>query len=392
MAINGSIHVYPAREMLALDMAEVIAATYTGKDGIIQGCTISVVDGKLHMTKGRMIIMGRLCVVDSDGDFDLPDDISGKTDTQHRYVMAVCDLTASEPFYVKIFSASEYYAVEEADARDSADNYINFNVNNGVHMFKLGTVDIDPATGTVTGWKPFASASIKNNSTQGATVNNELTNIRTLVTNVKTEITNAYKAADNVINNSINYLKAYCGYNLKRAWASSKFELKWKEQTGIRILPGMTLYVYFRKEYDSVDMNYYIPFGASSDEITNYRNQARSRYNEAVANNPSKAVLMYECNQGGPASKIAYQSAATNPPSYTPTYDQYGVRSTVDTRKVAAAVSGVDLSGGTGTKYVVLTTFGMNGTNLFVGLHNVSTGSDIVIVNVRILVLYVQNE
>lgn len=380
--MNADIRIYPAAELSALDMAELMNAALLN-DGILQGCGLSVSSNELHIASGRMVIKGRLAVVTA-GTIERPEDVLSR---QTCHVCAICDLNADTPFTIENLKQGDY---DELVSRASGYTGDTFNVNNGVALLELGTTVVDPSEGVVS--VAAASGLSGKNATKVNALTGDVSNIRTLVTNVKTEITNAYKAADNVINNSINYLKAYCGYNLKRAWASSKFELKWKEQTGIRILPGMTLYVYFRKEHDSVDMNYYIPFGASSDEITNYRNQARSRYNEAVANNPSKAVLMYECNQGGPASKIAYQSAATNPPSYTPAYDQYGVRTGVDTRKVAAAVSGVDLSSGTATKYAVLTTFGMNGTNLFVGLHNVSTGSDIVIINVRISVLYVQNE
>ena len=380
--MNADIRIYPAAELSALDMAELMNAALLN-DGILQGCGLSVSSNELSIASGRMVIKGRLAVVTA-GAIERPEDVLSR---QTCHVCAICDLNADTPFTIENLKQGDY---DDLVSRASGYTGDTFNVNNGVAFLELGTTVVDPSVGVVS--VAAASGLSGKNATKVNALAGDVSSIRTLVANVKTEITNAYKAADNVINNSINYLKAYCGYNLKRAWASSKFELKWKEQTGIRILPGMTLYVYFRKEYDSVDMNYYIPFGANSDEIANYRNQARSRYNEAVAKNPSKAVLMYECNQGGPASKIAYQSAPTNPPTYTPTYDQYGVRTGVDTRKIAAAVSGVDLSGGTGTKYAVLTTFGMNGTNLFVGLHNVSTGSDIISINVRILALYVQNE
>lgn len=385
MAISGSIHIYPAREMLALDMAELIAATYINKDGIIQGCAFSIVNGKLHMTKGRMIIMGRLCVVDSDGDFDLPDDISGKTDTQHRYVMAVCDLTASEPFYVKIFSASEYYAVEEADSMNSADDYINFNVNNGVHIFKLGTVDINPATGAVTAWKPFAAASIKNNKTQTSAMNNSVTELRTELTNTITTNVNAIKDSGNTtvslatLNSWVNYLK-------KRAFAIGKWHFENREFDGVVIGGNKVVTVRFPSTW--YFNRVMIPFASSNstaaaataaNDAMEYITQAKQ---QAMANKRLwSGIACY--NDGAVIAKEKYT------PSLSIPNDKYGVPTDINPNyypvgQIAIVINNAS-SGGANYGNCLIQSFGWDGDNFFyVRVRNVGSGQAKVNVIARI--------
>ena len=389
MAINGSIHIYPAREMLALDMAELIAATYINKDGIIQGCAFSIVNGKLHMTKGRMIIMGRLCVVDSDGDFDLPDDISGKTDTQHRYVMAVCDLTASEPFYVKIFSASEYYAVEEADAMNSADDYINFNVNNGVHMFKLGTVDINPATGAVTAWKPFAAASVKNNKTQTSATNNSVTELRTELTNTITTNVNAIKDSGNTtvslatLNSWVNYLK-------KRAFAIGKWHFENREFDGVVIGGNKVVTVRFPSTW--YFNRVMIPFASSNstaaaataaNDAMEYITQAKQ---QAMANKRLwSGIACY--NDGSVIAKEKYT------PSLSIPNDKYGVPTDINPNyypvgQIAIVINNAS-SGGANYGNCLIQSFGWDGDSFFyVRVRNI--GSSQAKVNVIARIAFVQ--
>lgn len=389
MAISGSIHIYPAREMLALDMAELIAATYIGKDGIIQGCAFSIVNGKLHMTKGRMIIMGRLCVVESDGDFDLPDDISGKTDTQHRYVMAVCDLTASEPFYVKIFSASEYYAVEEADAMNSADDYVNFNANNGVHMFKLGTVDINPATGAVTAWKPFAAASIRNNKIQAGATNNSVTKLRTELTNTINTNVNTIKDSGNAtvslatLNSWVNYLK-------KRAFAINKWHFDNREFDGVVIGGNKVVTVRFPSTW--YFNRVMIPFASSNStaakeqkvhEATVYIDEA---HETAIKNKRLwSGIACY--NDGVVFVKQKYT------PSLSIPNDKYGVPTDINPNYYPVGPISIVInnasSGGANYGNCLIQTFGWDGDNFFyVRIRNVGSGQ--AKVNVIARIAYVQ--
>ena len=130
--LNGQIKIYPATEMLAVDMAELMKAAYLFQ-GRIQGCRISVNSSRdLVMTSGRMVILGRLGYF-SGGTIPVP---SVSNDTACS-VYAVCELSDSDvQFYVTVLTASQYNT--QLKPKIDAVTTEFFNRNNGTYAVKLG--------------------------------------------------------------------------------------------------------------------------------------------------------------------------------------------------------------------------------------------------------------
>lgn len=149
--VSAEIKVHPGKELLALDFAEIMDASLINS-GIIQGCAITLESGVLKMASGRIMIKGRLGLI-TGGDIELPT-ISTEADCK---LLAVCDLRADTPFYVRLVSNAEYETLS-ADADRYQDT---FNVGNGVAFVDLGTAHVNPASGVVTRWTPSANAVVK---------------------------------------------------------------------------------------------------------------------------------------------------------------------------------------------------------------------------------------
>ena len=92
--VSADIPIYPNKEMLSVDMAEIMDAAIL-KSGIIQGCAISLSAGSLNITDGRIVIKGRLGVV-TGGVIPVPTLDTTTTCT----LVAVCDLSSTNPFYI----------------------------------------------------------------------------------------------------------------------------------------------------------------------------------------------------------------------------------------------------------------------------------------------------
>lgn len=146
--VSADLRIFPNKEMFSVDMAEVLDAAIL-KDGIIQGCSISITNGVLNITAGRIVVSGRLGVVTA-GSIPIPTLSSQQTCS----VVAVCDLRASaNPFYVAIMDADGLQTLNSA--KSSGDG---FNVEGTLDYVVLGTVVVNPVTGLVSDWTPSAAA------------------------------------------------------------------------------------------------------------------------------------------------------------------------------------------------------------------------------------------
>ena len=146
------LRVFPGKEMMAIDMAEALDAAMI-YSGIVQGCTIHYESQKLSIDSGRIIIKGRIGVV-TGGDLDEYPELSSETSCK---LLAVCDLSADTPFYLRYFTTAEFEAL-----RAAAENISDFNAGNGIAWVTLGTAKINPATQRVTEWTPGAAATTRN--------------------------------------------------------------------------------------------------------------------------------------------------------------------------------------------------------------------------------------
>ncbi len=117
MAVTAEIKVFPGKEMKALDMAEALEGAFVTYYCILQGCEVSLNNGKLNVTSGSIIIKGRVAAV-TGGEIDEYPSVSS-TSTLH--LLAVCDLAADTPFYIRLFSQSEYETL--AARRDSVTDF-----------------------------------------------------------------------------------------------------------------------------------------------------------------------------------------------------------------------------------------------------------------------------
>ena len=144
--VSADLRIFPNKEMFSVDMAEVIDAAIL-KDGIIQGCAISITNGVLSIAAGRIVVGGRMAVVTA-GDVPIPTLSSQQTCT----LVAVCDLrTSGNPFYISIVDAAGLQTLNSA--KSTGDG---FNVEGTLNYVSLGTIVVDPSTGTVSNWTPNA--------------------------------------------------------------------------------------------------------------------------------------------------------------------------------------------------------------------------------------------
>lgn len=142
--VSADLRIFPNKEMFSVDMAEVLDAAIL-KDGIIQGCSISITNGVPNITAGRIVISGRLGVITA-GSIPIPTLSSQQTCS----VVAVCDLrTSANPFYVAIVDTDGLQTLNSA--KSSGDG---FNVEGTLDYVVLGTVVVNPVTGLVSNWTP----------------------------------------------------------------------------------------------------------------------------------------------------------------------------------------------------------------------------------------------
>lgn len=228
MAVTAEIKVFPGKEMKALDMAEALEGAFIPYHSILQGCDVTLNNGKLTVASGSMILKGRVATV-TGGEIDEYPSVSTVSTLQ---LLAVCDLQADTPFYIRLFSPSEYEALA---AR--RNNFTDFNSENGVWFMRLGNATFNPATNQITEWTPNADDEIRQQNRNSylylnSKISNNDTAVRQLITTNVNTINNNVTASHNLLTQKIN---AWSTYLHKRALAS------WKFVQGTFVVPSFTI-------------------------------------------------------------------------------------------------------------------------------------------------------
>lgn len=151
----GEAKIYPACEMKAVDMAELVKAMVmfsgerrTGSSripvngGVIQGCRLAVPSSgtsTLRVSPGRIIICGRLAEFKpAEGSNYIYLSAPSVATPSICIVVAVCDLSDQEhPFYITV--------VKNTDSLDAAASLTldeDFNLDNGLRYLRLATVKV----------------------------------------------------------------------------------------------------------------------------------------------------------------------------------------------------------------------------------------------------------
>ncbi len=204
--MNAEIRVYPGMEMMAVDMAEVLHAALP-ESCVIQGCSLTLNGGSVHVASGRISIKGRLAYVE-EGDVDA----YTVSTTEQAHLCAICDLgLPTNPFQIRILSNSEYnsmYQSQQSAVRDKDGDVFNTS-DDGIALLKMATVTISPGVGvskitTIAAGKPRHS---KNYIDEGDA------KVQKNVDNLNSKETTHYKS-----------LTAWRDHLLKRTHSKSKFK------------------------------------------------------------------------------------------------------------------------------------------------------------------------
>lgn len=152
--VSVDIHIYPQKELTSRDMAELMETTIPDHSGIVHGCEVTLSNGVLTVSSGRVVIRGRLGVV-TGGTVPLPT-LSAR---EKCTLVVVCDLSAETPFYISLVNDAGYNDLESAAV--PVDDYETFNSTNGLDFFNLGTCYVDPATNRVSDWSAYDVNTLK---------------------------------------------------------------------------------------------------------------------------------------------------------------------------------------------------------------------------------------
>lgn len=354
--MNAEIVIFPAQEISALDMAELMDAALL-RDGILQGCELSVdSDHELQITSGRMIIKGRLAIVTA-GQIDRPE---GILTSQTCYVTAICDLTGENPFTIEMLKQGEH-----SDLVNRAADYTDasFNVNNGVAIFELGTTTVDPTVG-VTAFTPIATDQrlAKNRAAITAGVQKDL-NSQIALENQHWEKHELWRQ------------------QIARRWHKrSNFATNLINADGLNLPANTSGTFVFRKEYDGT-LYIFKPSGSGADSIPSIPGPSivldkRYAYNgRATGTNPG---IM----------------ADTDPVEVAPSqqYDpEYHIPINVNDKKVHFGIVGVQIdnatSGGAGSANCVLQSYYTDSKHVIIKIRN--TGSTAAVLKISVRSLYI---
>ena len=140
--MDGIAKIYPAKELKAVDMAELMKAALMF-NGVLHGCQISISSNRLRMTPGRIAIFGRMAEFEAGAGesylyFEAPS-VSART---KFIICAISDLNnTSNPFYISLLGPSAYNSlVAEVDGGPDDENY---NITGGKRFVRLGEVYYD---------------------------------------------------------------------------------------------------------------------------------------------------------------------------------------------------------------------------------------------------------
>lgn len=155
MSATADIRIYPGKELFASDMAEILRAALVDS-GKIQGCVISLSDGVLSISSGRLAVAGRVGVV-TGGTIPTP----ALSANAQCTVVAICDLSReNEPLRIEMLSPDDY-----ATLQDNATAAESFNDSGtGVQYTELAVASVNATTGKVTTW----GSRVKNASSSAA--------------------------------------------------------------------------------------------------------------------------------------------------------------------------------------------------------------------------------
>ena len=140
--MDGIAKIYPAKELKAVDMAELMKAALMF-NGVLHGCQISISNNRLRMTPGRIVIFGRLAEFEPDaGESYLYFDVPAVSARTKFMICAISDLTnPSNSFYISLLNPSAYDSlVAEVGGEPDDENY---NIVGGKRFVRLGEVYYD---------------------------------------------------------------------------------------------------------------------------------------------------------------------------------------------------------------------------------------------------------
>ena len=357
MSVTANIHIYPEKEMSALDMATLMNASIIGST-VLHGCRVTCSSGKLHMSSGRIVINGRLAVIQG-GDFDAPSDAMSSA-TVNRHLMAVCDLTASSsPFYVKVLSNSEYSRIV-SDANETTDT--SFNPSSGIKYLDFGTAAI--RSGSFTSWTP------KSGSFDYKTLKYHKDELEKTITSkesaLNTKINNVLDSGNT--GNSVATNKSWVNYLKKRSHAVGKFQAETKSTASIK-------------------GNANIDIAANGLVTVNFRKERGSRIIVMGSGGGSGAIDMTVAEIFLKPNGSIVDEHGANVMPYTSTKDKYGVPTTINNVDwTPFGIVAVNFSG-TNSNNCVVAGMGISGNHAYVKVRNI--GSSKASISVAIRVLYI---
>lgn len=143
------IRIYPHKEMTSVDMAELLEGISFGND-VLYGCDVTVVNGIINISSGRILVGGRLGVV-AGGTITPPTTFTVPTTCD---LYAICDLSNTDnPFYFRFLTTEDIQQMFPYPAEEVEHDYFpDFNEANGIAGLDFGQCTVDPATGLVSNW------------------------------------------------------------------------------------------------------------------------------------------------------------------------------------------------------------------------------------------------
>lgn len=361
---QGSMKIFPAKEMRAVDMAEALRGL-SSFDGIISGCRIRINptdDSELTMEPGWMILGGRLAYfAPQEGRSDvLLETPSSRNATVH--ICAVCDLrNGTEDFSIKFYTKTNADAlINGSSGVDSQHPDYNFNLENHYKAIRLGTVYIN-ATGR------FSNLDV----TTGSFPDYAIKSGKTYT-----------DAASKVENTHWTTLSDWVMYFQAVKHRSAFFRRYTIVANGLKVAAGKSVTYQFRKEYGS---------------------QVVVKTGDTMPATPSGvAYVIIEPDTGkilkqgaAPASTQVEEKTENNVPSptYHNTPGHTAGTSALNDERLNRGIVGINISGSDeviAQSYYITNKTGTGDTNyVVVKLHNF--GKNLATVNLNVDCLFVQN-
>ena len=355
--MNAEIRVYPSKEIDDLDFAELMDAALL-RDGTLQGCGLSLntTTHEVEIASGRMVIKGRLAVVTA-GQIARPEGITTK---QTCYITAACDLTAENPFTIQMLKGGDHTALVNRAANYSETT---FNISNGVWIYEMATVKVDPSVGVIE-LTPIATdqRSGKNRMAISSSVQKDL-NSQVALENEHWEKHELWRQ------------------QFARRWhMRSNFATKLINADGLNLPANTSGTFVFRKEYDGV-LHIFTPSGTGADTIP-------------YIPGPSIVLDKRYAYNGRSTGTNPGIMADTDPAEVTPSqqYDsKYHIPINVNDKKVHFGIVGVQIDNatknGAGAANCVLQSYYTDSKHVIIKIRN--TGSTAAVLKISVRSLYI---